>query len=231
MSDSVIKLERAFILQRNYLVLSNVDFELKEGEFAYLIGKTGSGKSSLLKVLYGALPLNEGYGKVVGIELNGMKPRKIPDLRRHLGIVFQDFQLLLDRNVEKNLAFVLKATGWSDKKLINDRIDEVLESVGMISKKKMMPFRLSGGEQQRISIARALLNDPKLILADEPTGNLDPETSYEIMNLIHSLSKEKNVAVLMATHDYSIIKKFPSATLKCEDGKVQFTETESLFEI
>lgn len=230
MSDSVIKLERAFIYQRNYLVLSNVDFELKEGEFAYLIGKTGSGKSSLLKVLYGALPLTEGFGKVVGIELNGMKTGKIPELRRHLGIVFQDFQLLLDRNVEKNLAFVLRATGWNDKNLINDRIDEVLESVGMISKKKMMPFRLSGGEQQRISIARALLNDPKLILADEPTGNLDPETSIEIMSLIHDLSKEKNVAVLMATHDYDMIRKFPCATLKCEDGKVQFTETESLFQ-
>lgn len=229
MAESVIKLERAFIYQRNYLVLSNVDFELIEGEFAYLIGKTGSGKSSLLKVLYGALPLNEGYGRVVGMELNGLKTGKIPHLRRHLGIVFQDFQLLLDRNVEKNLAFVLKATGWSDKKLINDRIDEVLESVGMISKKKMMPFRLSGGEQQRISIARALLNEPRLILADEPTGNLDPETSTEIMSLIHELSKEKNVAVLMATHDYTIIKKFPSTTVKCEDGKVVITESESLF--
>lgn len=229
MADSVIKLERAFIYQRNYLVLSNVDFELNEGEFAYLIGKTGSGKSSLLKVLYGALPLTEGYGKVVGQELKGMKTGKIPLLRRHLGIVFQDFQLLLDRNVEKNLSFVLRATGWKDKKLINDRIDEVLESVGMITKKKMMPFRLSGGEQQRISIARALLNDPKLILADEPTGNLDPETSFEIMTLIHDLAKEKNVAVLMATHDYTIIKKFPSTTVKCEDGKVFLTEPESLF--
>src|SRR5690606_37688897 len=172
MSEKVIQLEKAFIYQRNYLVLNHVDFDLNEGEFAYLIGKTGSGKSSLLKVLYGDLLLTEGYGKVVGIELNGMKTSKIPVLRRHLGIVFQDFQLLLDRNVEKNLSFVLKATGWKDKNLINERIDEVLESVGMISKKKMMPFRLSGGEQQRISIARALLNHPQLILADEPTGNL-----------------------------------------------------------
>src|SRR5690606_5985394 len=174
MSNKVIQLERAFIYQRNYLVLSNVDFELNDGEFAYLIGKPGSGKSSLLKVLYGDLPLTEGYGKIHGIDLNGMKTSKIPALRLHLGIVFQDFQHLLDRNVEKNLSFVLKATGWKDKKLINDRVDEVLESVGMISKKKMMPFRLSGGEQQRVSIARALLNHPELILADEPTGNLDP---------------------------------------------------------
>jgi cell division transport system ATP-binding protein len=158
-----------------------------------------------------------------------MRSSKIPTLRRHLGIVFQDFQLLLDRNVEKNLSFVLKATGWKDKKLINDRIDEVLESVGMISKKKMMPFRLSGGEQQRISIARALLNHPKLILADEPTGNLDPETSVEIMNLILNLSKERNVAVLMATHDYNIIQKFPAKTFRCEDGKVEVAQSESLF--
>src|SRR5690554_5392736 len=229
MSDTVVKLERAFVYQRNYLVLSNIDFELQEGEFSYLIGKTGSGKSSLLKILYGDLPLKEGYGKVVGIELNGMKTSKIPNLRRHLGIVFQDFQLLLDRNVEKNLAFVLKATGWSDKKLINDRIDEVLESVGMISKKKMLPFRLSGGEQQRIAIARALLNQPNLILADEPTGNLDPETSGEIMDLILSLSKEKNVAVLMATHDYSIIQKYPSKTFRCQEGKVFVAEMDSLF--
>lgn len=230
MSDKVIQLERAFIYQRNYLVLNNVDFNLNVGEFAYLIGKTGSGKSSLLKVLYGDLPLTEGYGSVVGIDLNGMKTSKIPTLRRHIGIVFQDFQLLLDRTVEKNLSFVLKATGWKDKNLINDRIDEVLDSVGMISKKKMMPFRLSGGEQQRISIARALLNHPELILADEPTGNLDPETSSEIMNLILNLSKERNVAVLMATHDYNIIQKFPAKTFKCEDGKVGVVETsESLF--
>ncbi|MET3732892.1 cell division ATP-binding protein FtsE [Moheibacter stercoris] len=229
-SDKVIQLEKAFIYQRNYLVLNHVDFDLNVGEFAYLIGKTGSGKSSLLKVLYGDLPLTEGYGQVVGNELNGMKTSKIPTLRRHLGIVFQDFQLLLDRNVEKNLSFVLKATGWKDKNLINDRIDEVLESVGMISKKKMMPFRLSGGEQQRISIARALLNHPELILADEPTGNLDPETSIEIMNLILNLSKERNVAVLMATHDYNIIQKFPAKTFKCEDGKVSVLQTsESLF--
>lgn len=229
MSEKVAQLDRAFVYQRNHLVLSNIDFELLEGEFAYLIGKTGSGKSSLLKILYGDLPLDEGYGKVVGIELNGMKTGKIPILRRHIGIVFQDFQLLLDRNVEKNLSFVLKATGWKDKKEINDRIDEVLESVGMISKKKMMPFRLSGGEQQRISIARALLNHPKLILADEPTGNLDPETSSEIMHLILSLSKEKNVAVLMATHDYNIIQKFPSKTFRCEDGKVSIAEADTLF--
>lgn len=230
MSENVIRLERAFIYQRNHLILSNVDFQLAQGEFAYLIGKTGSGKSSMLKILYGDLPLKEGYGKVVGLELNGMRMGSIPTLRRHLGIVFQDFQLLLDRNVERNLAFVLKATGWKDKNLIKDRIDDVLESVGMISKKKMMPFRLSGGEQQRISIARALLNNPKLILADEPTGNLDPETSTEIMNLIMNLTKEKDVAVLMATHDYEIIRKFPARMFRCEDGKVIEAEAESLFE-
>ncbi len=230
MSEKVIRLERAFIYQRNHLILSNVDFELAQGEFAYLIGKTGSGKSSMLKILYGDLPLKEGYGRVGGLELNGMKMGSIPTLRRHLGIVFQDFQLLLDRNVEKNLEFVLKATGWKDKNLIKDRIDDVLESVGMISKKKMMPFRLSGGEQQRISIARALLNNPKLILADEPTGNLDPETSTEIMTLIMNLTKEKDVAVLMATHDYEIIRKFPARMLRCEDGKVIEAEAESLFE-
>src|SRR5690554_3807426 len=229
MTEKVIQLDKAFIYQRSHLVLSNVDVELAKGEFAYLIGKTGSGKSSLLRVLYGDLPLEEGYGKVVGIDLNGMKVSKIPTLRRHLGIVFQDFQLLLDRSVEKNLSFVLQATGWKDKKEINHRIDEVLDSVGMISKKKMMPFRLSGGEQQRISIARALLNNPLLILADEPTGNLDPETSGEIMDLILSLSKEKNVAVLMATHDYSIIQKYPSKTFRCQEGKVFVAEMESLF--
>lgn len=229
MTEKVIQLDKAFIYQRSHLVLSNVDVELAKGEFAYLIGKTGSGKSSLLRVLYGDLPLEEGYGKVVGIDLNGMKVSKIPTLRRHLGIVFQDFQLLLDRSVEKNLSFVLQATGWKDKKEINHRIDEVLDSVGMISKKKMMPFRLSGGEQQRISIARALLNNPLLILADEPTGNLDPETSIEIMNLILSLSQEQNVAVLMATHDYNIIQKFPAKTFKCEEGKVFVSQSELLF--
>ncbi len=219
-TNNVIDIQGSSVYQRNHLVLSGVNIELKEGEFVYLIGKTGSGKSSLLKVLYGDLPLESGQGAVVGYDLKKMKIGKIPDLRRHLGIVFQDFQLLTDRTVEQNLTFVLKATGWKNSQMIKDRIDQVLDSVGMLSKKKMMPFRLSGGEQQRVAIARALLNSPSLILADEPTGNLDPETSNEIMNLLLSVSKMNNCAVLMATHDYDIIRKYPSRMLKCEGGRV-----------
>ena len=173
-----------------------------------------------MKVLYGDLPLQSGQGSVVGMDLKSLKTSKIPDLRRHLGIVFQDFQLLTDRTVEQNLTFVLKATGWKDKATIDKRIDEVLDSVGMLSKKKMMPFRLSGGEQQRVSIARALLNHPELILADEPTGNLDPETSNDIMDLLLSVSKENNCAVLMATHDYEIIRRYPARKVRCEDGRL-----------
>lgn len=218
--NNVIDLKSASVYQRNHLVLSGVNFELQEGEFVYLIGKTGSGKSSLMKVLYGDLPLESGQGSVVNYDLKNLKVSKIPDLRRHLGIVFQDFQLLTDRTVEQNLAFVLKATGWKNSQMIKDRIDQVLDSVGMLSKKKMMPFRLSGGEQQRVAIARALLNSPTLILADEPTGNLDPETSNEIMNLLLSVSKMNNCAVMMATHDYDIIRKFPARMLKCENEKV-----------
>ncbi|WP_068597518.1 cell division ATP-binding protein FtsE [Vaginella massiliensis] len=218
--NNVIELNSASVYQRSHLVLSGVNFQLKEGEFVYLIGKTGSGKSSLMKVLYGDLPLESGKGSVVGYDLKNLKIGKIPDLRRHLGIVFQDFQLLTDRTVEQNLSFVLKATGWKNSQMIKDRIDQVLDSVGMLSKKKMMPFRLSGGEQQRVAIARALLNSPKLILADEPTGNLDPETSNEIMNLLLSVSKLNNCAVMMATHDYDIIRKFPARMLKCENEKV-----------
>lgn len=227
-AKNVIELSQTSIYQRSHLVLSNVNFTLKEGEFIYLIGKTGSGKSSLLKVLYGDLPLDNGAGSVVGMDLKTLKTSKIPDLRRHLGIVFQDFQLLTDRTVEQNLAFVLKATGWKDSKTIQARIDEVLDSVGMLSKKKMMPFRLSGGEQQRVSIARALLNHPDLILADEPTGNLDPETSNEIMNLLLSVSAQNNCAVLMATHDYEIIRRYPARMLRCEDGSVFEVESETL---
>lgn len=218
--NNVIDLKSASVYQRNHLVLSGVNFELQEGEFVYLIGKTGSGKSSLMKVLYGDLPLESGQGSVVNYDLKNLKVSKIPDLRRHLGIVFQDFQLLTDRTVEQNLVFVLKATGWKNSQMIKDRIDQVLDSVGMLSKKKMMPFRLSGGEQQRVAIARALLNSPTLILADEPTGNLDPETSNEIMNLLLSVSKMNNCAVMMATHDYDIIRKFPARMLKCENEKV-----------
>lgn len=227
-AKNVIELSQSSIYQRSHLVLSDVNFTLKEGEFIYLIGKTGSGKSSLMKVLYGDLPLQNGTGKVVGMDLKLLKTSKIPDLRRHLGIVFQDFQLLTDRTVEQNLLFVLKATGWKDSKTIQARIDEVLDSVGMLSKKKMMPFRLSGGEQQRVSIARALLNHPDLILADEPTGNLDPETSNEIMNLLLSVSAQNNCAVLMATHDYEIIRRYPARMLRCEDGSVFEVESETL---
>ena len=225
---NVIEVNQSSIYQRNHLVLSDVNFSLAEGEFVYLIGKTGSGKSSLLKVLYGDLPLKNGSGKVVGMDLKTLKTSKIPDLRRHLGIVFQDFQLLTDRSVEDNLKFVLKATGWKDKSSMEKRIDEVLDSVNMLSKKQMMPFRLSGGEQQRISIARALLNHPELILADEPTGNLDPETSNEIMNLLLSVSQKNNCAVLMATHDYDIIRRYPARMIRCEEGKVVEVSLDSI---
>ena len=225
---NVIEVSQSSIYQRNHLVLSDVNVTIAEGEFVYLIGKTGSGKSSLLKVLYGDLPLKNGSGKVVGMDLKTLKTSKIPDLRRHLGIVFQDFQLLTDRSVEENLKFVLKATGWKDKQSIEKRIDEVLNAVNMLSKKKMMPFRLSGGEQQRVSIARALLNHPELILADEPTGNLDPETSNEIMNLLLSVSKQNNCAVLMATHDYDIIRRYPARMIRCENGNVIEVSPESI---
>ncbi|MGI9527449.1 MAG: cell division ATP-binding protein FtsE [Weeksellaceae bacterium] len=225
----IIYLKDADIYQRNFLVLNEVDFEMQRGEFAYLIGKTGSGKSSLLKVLYGDLPLQTGEGEVAGIDLGKLKTSNIPALRRKLGIVFQDFQLLSDRTIEKNLMFVLKATGWKTKVEIDNRIDEVLEDVNMATKKHKMPHQLSGGEQQRIAIARALLNHPELILADEPTGNLDPETSIEIMNLLLRVSKEHNMAVLMATHDYNIIRKFPAKTFRCENGKVIIAESQSLF--
>lgn len=228
-TQPIITLRDADIYQRNFLVLNNVDFEMFPGEFAYLIGKTGSGKSSLLKVLYGDLPLQNGSGEVAGMDLAKLTNSKIPHLRRKLGIVFQDFQLLTDRSIEKNLDFVLRATGWKTKSEISHRIDEVLEAVNMLTKKHKMPHQLSGGEQQRIAIARALLNHPALILADEPTGNLDPETSIEIMNLIKRLSSENNMAVLMATHDYTMIRRFPAKTFRCENGKVIIAESQSLF--
>ncbi len=230
MSDTpIINLKNADIYQRNFLVLNEVDFQLKNGEFAYLIGKTGTGKSSLLKVLYGDLPLQGGQGTVSNIDLSKLKTTNIPDLRRKIGIVFQDFQLLSDRNIHDNLKFVLKATGWSNNSEINDRIHEVLESVNMATKTHKMPHQISGGEQQRVAIARALLNHPELILADEPTGNLDPETSIEIMNVIRKISKDRGVAVLMATHDYSLIRRFPAKTFRCEDGKVKEAESQTLF--
>ncbi|CAG0894827.1 unnamed protein product [Cyprideis torosa] len=220
MSEEILKLEGASIYQQDNLILSNVELTLDKGEFAYLIGRTGSGKSSLLKILYGDLPLRKGSGTVCGFELAGLKPSKIPLLRRRLGIVFQDFQLLADRNVEQNLKFVLKATGWKKKQDIDARIEESLVSVGMHHKKASMPHQLSGGEQQRIAVARALLNHPELILADEPTGNLDPETSYEIMELILKVSKERNCAVLMATHDFMLIDKYPARKIKCEKQSI-----------
>ena len=228
--ENVIILNHAKIVQKNFTVLSDVNLTIKKGMFCYLIGKTGSGKSSLLKVLYGDLPLRQGTGEVVGFDLPKLRTSEIPPLRRKLGIVFQDFQLLTDRTVEKNLKFVLQATGWTDKRQIDDRIEEVLSSVGMNTKKHKMPHELSGGEQQRIAIARALLNHPELILADEPTGNLDPETSNEIMMLLTNISKERNCAVLMATHDYHMIQNYPAEAIRCEDGKVSVLSTAELFE-
>jgi len=229
--ENIIVLKDAKIVQKNFTVLSHVNLNIKQGKFNYLIGKTGSGKSSLLKVLYGHLPLREGEGEVVGFDLTRLKTSQIPNLRRKLGIIFQDFQLLTDRTVEKNLLFVLEATGWKDKEQMEDRINEVLSSVGMKTKKHKMPHELSGGEQQRVAIARALLNHPELILADEPTGNLDPETSNDIMTLLRSISMERNCAVLMATHDYHLIQNFPGQAIRCEDGRVTVLEdTNVLFE-
>lgn len=218
----IVKLQDASIFQKEHLVLANVDIEVKHNEFIYLIGSTGSGKSSLLKTLYGDLPLKSGQGEVCGYDLRKLKDSEIPFLRRRMGIVFQDFQLLTDRSVNDNLLFVLKATGWKDKLKIENKIKEVLRKVGMGTKGFKMPYELSGGEQQRVAIARALLNDPDLILADEPTGNLDPGTSEEIMILLQQIS-DNGRAILMATHDYSLILKFPNKTLKCEDSKVFMT--------
>ncbi len=229
MNPNVIQLHDVSIYQRNHLVLSNVSIELRKGEFSYLIGKTGSGKSSLLKVLYGDLPLKKGTATVVDFDLNTLRTKDIPFLRRKIGIVFQDFQLLNDRTVHENLKFVLKATGWKSKNKIDARIDEVLNSVNMSTKGFKHPYELSGGEQQRIVIARALLNKPELIMADEPTGNLDPETSIEIMNVLRQVSEENNCAVFMATHDFALIKRFPSKTFKCEAGKITIAEAQSIF--
>lgn len=215
----ILHIEEASIYQREHLVLSDVNISMQPGEFVYLIGQTGSGKSSLLKTLYGDLQLKEGRGEVCGFDLVKLKDKDIPFLRRKMGIVFQDFQLLTDRSVFDNLLFVLKATGWKNKKEMEAKINEVLEKVSMATKGFKMPYQLSGGEQQRVAIARALLNDPELILADEPTGNLDPGTSEEIMILLKQISNNGR-AILMATHDYSLILKFPHQTLKCQDGRV-----------
>lgn len=219
MSDSVLKLENTSIFQDKNLILSEINIDVKKGEFVYLIGKTGSGKSSLLKTLYGDLKLNQGKGEIVGFNLEALKDKKIPFLRRKLGIVFQDFKLLNERTVYGNLKFVLQATGWKEREKINQKIEAVLTKVNMESKKDKFPFELSGGEQQRIAIARALLNDPELILADEPTGNLDPQTSMEVMEVLQDLNKKGNT-IFMATHDYALILKYPSKTLRCEDKKV-----------
>ncbi|MDR2205360.1 MAG: ATP-binding cassette domain-containing protein [Flavobacteriaceae bacterium] len=228
--ENIINLSNAKIAQKNFTVLNNVNLHIQKGKFCYLIGKTGSGKSSLLKTLYGHIPLAEGEGNVAGFDLPTLKISDIPNLRRKLGIVFQDFQLLPDRTVEKNLKFVLEATGWKDKTRMDDRINEVLESVGMKTKKHKMPHELSGGEQQRVAIARALLNRPELILADEPTGNLDPETSNDIMTLLKKVAHENHCAVMMATHDYHMIQNFPGEAIRCEDGKVNVLNTAELFE-
>ncbi len=220
MAETVVSIQNANIYQGGVLVLGNVSFTISRGEFVYLVGKTGTGKSSLLKTLYGELPLTEGEATVAGENLRGMTWKKVPFLRRKLGVVFQEFQLLTDRNVNENLRFVLRATGWQDEKLMEEKIADVLDKVGLKSKGFKMPFELSGGEQQRVDIARALLNSPKLILADEPTGNLDPETSDEIMQLLFQISKDYGTAVVMATHDFIVISKFPSRMLKTERNMV-----------
>ncbi|MBM3158911.1 MAG: ATP-binding cassette domain-containing protein [Bacteroidetes bacterium] len=221
MSDSIISLQHVNIYQGSALVLQDVNLTVNKGEFVYLVGKTGSGKSSLLKTLYGELSLVEGTGTVAGFDLKELDWKRVPFLRRTLGVVFQDFQLLTDRNVNENLKFVLKATGWTDERLMDEKIADVLNKVGLKSKGFKMPFELSGGEQQRIDIARALLNSPKLILADEPTGNLDPEMSDEIMKLLFHISRDYNTAVVMATHDYIVVQKFPARMIRTGQGRVE----------
>ena len=227
MSNTIINIEGIDLHQMDHQIFSNITLKINKGEFLYLIGETGSGKSSLLKALYGELRINTGNISITDIDLTKIKQKQIPSLRRKLGIVFQDFQLLTDRTVADNLEFVLKATGWKNKKDISDRINEVLDSVHLNDVKEKMPYELSGGEQQRAAIARALLNHPEIILADEPTGNLDPEKSEKIIELLKEINS-KGTTVLIATHDYSIIRKYQARTIKCADQKVSEIEVQSL---
>ena len=220
MAEPIVNIQEANIYQGENLVLGHVNLQVRRGEFVYLVGKTGTGKSSLLKTLYGELPLREGEAQVADFDLRKLTWKTVPFLRRTIGVVFQDFQLLTDRNVNDNLKFVLRAIGWKDEKLMNEKIADVLDKVYLKSKGFKMPFELSGGEQQRIDIARALLNSPKLILADEPTGNLDPETSDEIMQLLFHISRDFGTAIVMATHDYMVIQKFPARMVRTEKGRV-----------
>jgi cell division transport system ATP-binding protein len=220
MSEIVVQLENVNIYQSGNLILQDVNFTVQKGEFVYLVGKTGTGKSSLLKSLYGEVSITEGKGLVVGYDLKDMDWKKLPFLRRNLGVVFQDFQLLTDRNVHENLRFVLKATGWEDERLVEQKIEDVLAKVGLQNKGFKMTYEMSGGEQQRVDIARALLNSPKLILADEPTGSLDPETSDEIMQLLFQIAKEDGTAIVMATHDFMVVNKFPARTLATIGGRL-----------
>ncbi len=217
--EKIIEYKKVELLRKEHVVLKNVDFALGEGEFTYLIGRVGSGKSTLMKSMYAEIPLESGDARVFEYDLTGMRRKDIPMLRRNIGIVFQDFQLLTDRSIYDNLFFVLKATGWKVKADMTARIEEVLNEVGMANKSYKMPHELSGGEQQRIVIARALLNKPKLILADEPTGNLDPETGHQIVTLLHRISKE-GTAVIMATHNIPLVEEFPGRIVKCEDKKI-----------
>ena len=220
MDQAIVQLRDVTVHQGDQSVLSSVDMDVRAGEFLYLVGKTGSGKSSLLKLMYGALPLKQGTGTVCGFDLAKLNRRNIPHLRRALGIVFQDFNLLEDRSVSDNLRFVLRATNWKDKSNIENRIQEVLKAVSLEEKTNVQPHQLSGGEQQRLAIARALLNDPQLLIADEPTGNLDPETSDDIILLLRRLVSEHRTAVLLATHDYRILENFPSRIVRCANGLI-----------